>query len=416
MSKVDQSTLSAFGTAVLRANSLRGWTLDELASAMDGACGKSMLSKITKGKRDSISPRIVGKLIAALKLDESWIDRFIAPDGDEGAEETQAERDADRVMARLGREGATEDAPEELLIQLANTYSEGQHRDWETAYVSVKIALETFADMKRRRELRGNTETQFQSVMEEVERLNELGDVESAGDALDEAMKRHEQERDAIFQQQLNQDRLRGRSDLAAKRLIKDLRREAHPGGLFQAIDGLAVEWSENGDKAGDIFALRVAVEIAKDNYERNKTKKALAASALHTLGWCYLRVALRSTHERHLKVAKNASEAALQKTSRAKDPLNWSARQGGLGSVLKEMGARAADADLLKQAVSAHRVALDVTIAHSDEFVEVRWHNLGTALQKLGEVTRTAAPVQEAVEAQIKALAFIGKAANPLG
>ena len=166
MSKVDQSTLSEFGTAVLRANSLRGWTLDELAAAMDGACGKSMLSKITKGKRASISPRIVGKLIKALELDESWIDRFISPDADDGAEETQAERDADRVMARLGREGATEDAPEELLIRLANTYAEGKHRDWETAYVSVKIALEAFAEMKRRRTLRGNAETQFQSVME----------------------------------------------------------------------------------------------------------------------------------------------------------------------------------------------------------------------------------------------------------
>ena len=133
MSKVDQTTLSEFGVAVERANALKGWTLDELARAMDGACGKSMLSKIINGKRPVISARIVGKLIAALKLEEQWIDKFINQSNNESGAESKAEQDADRIITRAQRENVTEGASEALLIQLANRYAEGTHKDRDTA-------------------------------------------------------------------------------------------------------------------------------------------------------------------------------------------------------------------------------------------------------------------------------------------
>ena len=76
MSKVAQDLLTEFGEAVHRARGLKGWQLKDLSIKMDGNSSISFLSDIEKGKR-SIGIPTVGKLIQALDLKESWIDRFI---------------------------------------------------------------------------------------------------------------------------------------------------------------------------------------------------------------------------------------------------------------------------------------------------------------------------------------------------
>ena len=86
MPKVAQDLLTEFGAAVERARVLKGWELNDVANRVAemerGKPGqkatppaRSFLSDIEKGKR-SISPVTVGKLIKALDLPESWIDRF----------------------------------------------------------------------------------------------------------------------------------------------------------------------------------------------------------------------------------------------------------------------------------------------------------------------------------------------------
>ena len=252
--------------------------------------------------------------------------------------------------------------------------------------------------------------------MRQVDALNDDGDFDEAARLLDEEQDRLDQVAALHLKKQLNQDRLRNRPDLAAKRLIADQYRQAPPGGVFWAVDGLADVWQAEGDKAGDMFALTVALALAKANYDdRAKGKKRLGASALFRLGWCHLRLAERSTNDSHLRIARTAFTAAVDMANKKKEPVNWAARQGGLACVLQEMGERANDPTFLQDSVKAHRASLKMHIAESDENQIAAWHNLGSSLQALGELTRCDATLQEAGEASTTALSLKDRTRDPL-
>ncbi|MDH3265051.1 MAG: helix-turn-helix domain-containing protein [Paracoccaceae bacterium] len=257
--------LDDFGRAVKRARSLKGWTLDQLAGAMDGSTGKSFLSNIEKGQRD-ISPRTVGRLINALDLDETWIDPFLAADIAPDAEETRTDRDADRLPRSAAKDETIPETARELTILLANTYAEGKHVDVFTAYTGLRSALDAAAAIKARGEMPDNTGGQLQAVMAEVARPNDLGQLDAAAAVLDDAMARVDQNRAAIFDQQLNQDRLRNRPEEAAERLIRNLHRRAPAGGVFNATCDLLHEWRERGERQGSPFDVQVALALAKWN------------------------------------------------------------------------------------------------------------------------------------------------------
>jgi hypothetical protein len=333
--KVSEEVRKEFGKAVKRARSLMPWTLDELGAAMKPPVGKSFISKDEGGTMEALDTRTVGRFVNALALEEGWIDKFLDVETTDEADETQAERDADRIVVRLTKDGLTAGNSDELLFQLAITYAEGKSRDLETAYVAVKKALEIFEGMKAAGAVPDNADGQYQGLMTEVARLNQLGDTDGAAQALDDAMARNEQVREKLFQDQLGQDRIRNRPDLAAKRLIADLHRRAPPGGVFWAADDLCVEWRNNGYKNADMFQTLVALELAKANYKLAKDKRVKDAVSLLTLGWAHFRVAERSSNERHLTIALNAFEASVKKTNKMKDPQNWSARTDAVGSVL---------------------------------------------------------------------------------
>ena len=406
MTKVSPEDLIAFGTAVKRARSLRGWTLDQLGAAIDPPVGKSLVSKVEKGRKEGLNSRTVGRFIKALDLDEGLIDAFLGTDTTDEGDETKAERDADRILDRLDRDEATRGASEDLLIMLANRYAEGTHRELETAYIGVRAALEEFVKMKARSDAPDNADGQFQAVMAEVTRLNEAGDADAAGEALDEAMARIEQARDTIFQQQLAQDRVRNRPDLTAKRLIRDLHRQAPPGGVFWATDRLCNEWNDTGHMTGDMFTLHVALELAKSNHDR--AKKSQQPAALITLANCHWRIGERSVKERHLHVARNAAAGALAKFSKTKEPLNWAAGQNTLGNILSEMGGQNRDPDLLRKGIAAQRKALRVKLKHGDRKTQAgTWSNLGADLQSLAELTEDPQPLQEAIDSLETALAL---------
>jgi hypothetical protein len=308
---------------VLRARTLKGMDQPTLGGLLKPEVTNLLISKIEKGRKSTLSARTVGRFIIALDLDESWIDKFLDVEETEDGGETKAEREADQVIDRLRQEGATEGAGDDLLIQLANNFTEGEHKDRETAYRSVRAALAELAANKDIAAMAGNADAQFAALIREVDRLNNEGDFDEAARRLDDEQDRQEQVAELHHKKQLSQDRLRNRPDLAAERIIKNLRQFPQGGKLFWAIDDKADEWREQGDKSGDLFGLRVGLVITKANYETYKNKSALAAAALRTLGWCHLRLAERSTNDRHLKVARTAFEAAVQKTSKAREPLN---------------------------------------------------------------------------------------------
>ena len=347
-------------------------------------------------------------------------------DTTDDGDETKAERDADIIIDRALREDVTEGASEELLIQLANTYAEGTHKDRDTAYNSVLNALAAYARLKSAGSGDNSADALHNAIMAEVAALNDAGELDNADARLEDverAMKAAHQNEQARKEQQIAnmlnnriaQDRLRDRPDLAAGRLIQNLRDHRMGGTLFSAIDKKADEWSEQGNNDGDLFTLQVALNIAKTNYETVKKKSGLAALALYTLGWCHLRLAMRSSNQRHLVVARNAFQEAIKKTNKSKDEFNWGGYQSGLGNVLQEMGKRDADTDLLEQSITCNRAALKIALKHKSDNARHDYNNLGIALSILGEFSQNAAPLREAIENLQSALTLSNKKADPV-
>ena len=422
MPKIDPDILKDFGRAVKRARTLKTWDQPTLGGKFEPAVGASFISKVEKGRKEALNSRTVGRFINALDLDQGWIDKFLDAEESAEAEETKAEREADKVIARLKREGATEGTTDDLLIQLANNFTEGDHKDTETAYRSVRAALETLQANKNISALAGNADAQFAAIMEEVDALNADAEFDLAAERLEEQAKALEQEKERLtrlaelqLEKELSQDRLRNRPDLAAKRLITDIERQAPAGGVFRAVDRLAFEWIEDGDKAGDMFALRAALAMSKANYERVEGKRPLAAAALATMGWCQFRLAERSSNEGHLKAAKNASQAALDRTNKREEPENWATRSDRLGATLQEIGRRNEDPTILQLAVEAHGNALSMRKKTQSDYIRYTWNGLGIALQTLGEFTRDADMLREAEQALSTALAQKGRDADPI-
>ncbi|MEH6647025.1 helix-turn-helix domain-containing protein [Sulfitobacter sp.] len=416
MPKVDPDILKAFGRAVKLARGKRGWNQKQLGDAFEPPVGNSIISKVEKGQKEALGFTSVGRFTKLLELHESWLEKFLDAEETADSGETKAEREADQIFDRLHREGATEGASDDLLIQLANRFTEGDHKDRETAYVSVRAALEELASNRDIAALAGNADAQFAALMRHVDTLNDEGNFDEAARILDQEQDRLDQVATLHLKKQLSQDRLRNRPDLAAKQLIADQYRQAPPGGVFWAVDRLANTWRNQGDKAGDMFALAVALALAKANYhDRAKGKKRLEAIALHALGWGHLRLAYRSTKDSHLRIARSAFTAAIEKTNKKKDPVNWAARQDGLGGVLLEIGSRASDAAIVQDSVTARRAALTVLIAQKNETKKAVWNNLGISLQALGELSRCDATLQQAVEALKTALNLKDLPKDPL-
>lgn len=223
--EVAQTLQVEFGRAVKRARSLRGWTLDQVVSAMGGdpeANGKSFLSNVERGRR-SISTRTVGKLIKALDLPETWMDRFLDDAPNDADEVTSNDQTADRLLRMAERDETLPPSAEGLLIGLAQSYAGGSYRDHFTAYTALKSALEVAQSLKEQGALPSNTDSQLDTVLREVARLNDQGDFQAAADLLDDQFARASSALETLVQRQLDQDRFLNRPKAAADRLIAQL-------------------------------------------------------------------------------------------------------------------------------------------------------------------------------------------------
>ncbi len=433
MAKVERAVLIAFGKAVSDARIEKGWSHKHLDKEMESGIDKSHLSGIENARRAGLNPVTVSRLVAALDLDKRWIDCFtkggaipvtVVPPT---AEETrQREETAERLEAKALKDPSVPPIAESLLKTLAFEFAGGDYLDLHTTYTALRQALEAAENIRKRGEMPpDNTGSQLNAVLAEVAKLNNQGALEKADallDAEEERMREaHKAERDRLEQQaqalliqRIEQDRVRIRPDLAAERIVRNLL-DFPQGKLFWAVNAKAAEWNENGDKAGDMFALQVALALAQGNYERVKAKKPLVATAINTLGWCHLRLAERSRGDQHLKFALRSYDAALQRTSKAKDPSNWANLQEGFGLVLQEMGERRKDATLLAQAITVQQEALKVDQQINSANLRFRWNNLGNTLQKLGELTKDSDSLAEAEVALTTALALEDKDKVPL-
>lgn len=190
MPKVASADLIAFGLAVKRARSLKGWTLDQLGAAMDSASGKSFLSDIEKGKRE-IGALTVGKMIKALGLSEAWIDKFLEAEGNPDAEETKLDLAADRLMRLAEQDPTAPPATEPLLLLLAEEWAQKSFTDPQIAYTALRGALQAGADLKAQGSLPSNASDQLQAILRRVSELNDAGQLEDADAALAAASERN---------------------------------------------------------------------------------------------------------------------------------------------------------------------------------------------------------------------------------
>ena len=403
MPKVAQRDLDEFGRAVKRARLLRGWTLDQLGAAWKPASGKSFLSNVEKGQR-IIGALTVSKLIRALDLPESWIDRFLAAKIAPEAEETPQDREAERLMRMVESDPTAPATAERLLIDLAESISGQRLIDPMAAYASLKSALEAAARIKARGEMPQNHDDQLQAVMREVSRLNDLGLRDEAAAALDEALHRADAARDAIVTLQLDQDRIRDVPDAAAARLIARLKAAAPPGGVRAATRDLIIEWREKGEKQGLAFDLQVARHLAKQNLARARGAQQIAS--LDDLANCQLRLGERSPDSKYLRAALQNFTANLGQISRRTHPQDWAMTLNNLGIALRVLGDREADPARLREAITAYQAALKV---YTRDAAPMDWamtqNNLGTALRALGAREADPARLRAAITAYQAAL-----------
>jgi tetratricopeptide (TPR) repeat protein len=413
LSKVAQTVLDDFGKAVKRARSLRGWTLDQVAACITPPPGKSFLSNVEKGKRD-ISATTVGKLIRALDLPESWIDRFLDADIAPEDEETPKDREAERLIRRAEADPDAPETPEALLILLAEEWSGQRFTDPSLAYNALKGAIQTAAEMRAQGALPSNISAQFQAVLRRVSELNDAGQVDEADAALKDATDRHEAEGEALFEALLKQDRLRNRPEAAAKRHVRRLLSAAPQGGVFMATRDLLIDLLERSERMGDPFGLSVALELAKLNHRR--AKKHQLGQALTNLGICYIFLGEHQTSKYFLCRSVAMLTEALKEAKKEGNLLNLALANGNLGNALRSLGEREGDRQKLLKAIAAHRIALDIYSRASVPVAKASTQgNLGSALFALANIDFDVVLLQDAIDAFKSALTVLSPETEPI-
>lgn len=394
--------LREFGNHVREARVRRGWTLETLAeAALNNPERKGYVSQIENGKRP-LSALTIGNLARVLDLPpEVTRPLLFAP-----AEQDEVTRE-DRVAETLIRRTDADPAPpqaEALVIALAYEFAGGKFLDLPTAYIGLRNALQTAADMRAELDRMHNLDERLAAVLRRVADLNDQGLREEAGDALDAAIKAKEAELDGLHEAALKQDRLRNNPAAAAKRLINRLRAAAPPGGLLLATHHLLNETCERGKRQGDPFDLVLALELAKANLDRAKGPKE--ATALNDLGNCHFAIGEHQSGSGHLTHARNAFERALQQTPRQRDRQNWAVYLHNHGKALGVLGQRAADPKLMQRAVDAYRAVLsDKSLSKTPKRWAEAQNNLGNCIANLGKLTADPALLQHAIEAYRAAL-----------
>ncbi len=388
-----------FGVAVAKARTAKKWTLEAVAElAFGNPDRKGYVSQIEKG-RTKLHFSTVKKLAETLGLPDSITDPVFRADLPAEDEVGKTDRDAERLIRRAAGDEAAPPTAEALLITLAYEFANGSHIDLQTAYSGLRGALQAADSIKSRDALLQNIDDQLQAVMKEVARLNDLGQREEAAAALDEAMKRVDAERDAIFHLQLNQDRVLNRPDATAKRTFAKLEVEPLPDGIFNAMSKLARKIGAKAKLEGDLFDLEVSIRLATKNLELADASNM--AIALSNLGGSQFDYGFVSHRIEYLKLAKTSFQEALRITDPKTDPQGWAMDQSNLGSVLSSLSSLDGSSVYLDDAVTAQKSALKVQSTFSSKY---DWagtlHNLGGVQYDLALFKRNASNAQNAINA----------------
>ena len=397
--------LVQFGLKVRQARTAKLWTLTQLAhQAFGNQDRKGYVSQIENGRKP-ITALTVAKLAKALDLPASVTNPILGL----ALPETEVETEEDKVAEALIASNPAKDTPdisESLLIALAFEYAKGSHGDLQSAYLGLRAALQTAAQMQHTARLPHNTSDQVDAVLAEVDRLNRAGQLEAGAQALETALA---EARDRIAQQTsglmrmldsaVDQARLLNRPQDAADALVERLLLDT-PADAFNALLALQDAWYERGRDQGLAFDATVAIHLAEHSLFRAQTPDQRGA-ALNNLGNALATLGEREAGTARLEQAVAAFEAALLEWPRDRVPLDWAMTQMNLGNALQTLGEREAGTARLEQAVAAYEAALQ---ERTRDRVPLGWAmtqmNLGTALLNLGARESGTARLEQAVAA----------------
>ena len=408
MSKVAQSVLDDFGQAVKRARALKGWQLKDLSNAMDGNSGISFLSDIEKAKR-SISPPTVGKLIAALDLDETWIDKFLGSDASPDTEQTAQDHVADQTVdlaqssgaaQKLAEAGITENAVIGLAQRIAaDTDNAAQ------AWLELQNAMDIAVRVQAEGAVKSNHGDFVDTVLARVADLAKEGDYTAAGDAIDDALTEADAQVIRLLDSGVEVALLDRNTAKAAALLVRKADMDA--GGLadFQTLRALQDHHYEIGRDKGRNLDSTLAIDLAHLVMARATTSEE-RGTAGNDLGTALATLGERESGTERLDQAVTAYTEALKERTRDRVPMEWAMTQMNLGTALATLGERESGTERLDQAVAAYTEALK---ENTRDRVPMEWAktqvNLGIALETLGQRESGTARLDQAVTAYTEAL-----------
>jgi transcriptional regulator with XRE-family HTH domain len=402
--------LVQFGLRVRQARIAKLWTLTQLAhEAFGNQDRKGYVSQIENGRKP-ITPLTVAKLAKALDLPAEVTNPILGVALPQVEVETEEDKVAEALIAANPAE-ATPDISESLMVALAYEYAKGSHGDLQSAYLGLRAALQTAAQMQQTARLPHNTLDQVDAVLAEVNRLNRAGQLEAGAQALDAALA---EARDRVAQQTsglmrmldsaVDQARLLNRPDMAATALVERLHFET-PADPFSALRALQEEWYERGRDQGGNFDLEVSLGVGEWLASRAENSRAIAeifssmGAALSTLGE-------RKRDVLSIKKAASLFQKALSKIDRSLDTGFWASTQNNLGIVYFSLAKHTESQTDLFAALRAFDLALEVQ-THDANLTNwaMTLNNRGSVLRFLGSMTFEIGPVCEAIYCHQRAL-----------
>lgn len=415
MPKVSQKDLTEFGRAVERARSLKTWTLDELGGELNPPVGKSFVSKVEKGRKTNLTSRTVGRFIAALEMDQTWIDRFIGVEGTDDDVETDAEKSADAIIAQIFKEGEAVGVTEALLIALANEYTEDNTADLQSAYKGLRAALQTARDMAQRAELKDNTDASVAAIRARVDALNKDGEPEAAAEVIDEAIAQKTAEMAAVLDLGVQQDRLRNDPKAAADKIILKLRYEMPLADLFEPLRDMRNAWMMKGRDYDLTFDSRVSIFLAELLIAEARDLAESIEAEFH-VAHGILELGKRETSSIKLNEAIRRF-AKLYESAEAEDRVyHMGVAQKNLGTAFLSLALLNGGVANLTKSIESHLIAADI-FAGGDNSTDLAMslEGLGTAKAALGQIRDNPTLVKESIADFRRAAALLDRSEHPL-
>jgi tetratricopeptide (TPR) repeat protein len=272
------------------------------------------------------------------------------------------------------------------------------------AWAELQNAMEMAVRVQADGRVSSNHGDFVDEVLKRVAALSAEGEYASAGEEIDAALSREEQESKArrvkLLERGVEVALLDRDTQRAAELLVRRANLEAGGTAGFGDLRTLQNFYFERGRDKGINLDLELAIDLAELIKARADSTDELG-TASNDLGLALGILGERESGTVRLKAAVKAYEAAMEEWAKDTLPFEWAMTQNNLGLALQSLGERESGTARLEEAVEAYGAALQ---EWTRDKVPIEWaatqNNLGNALYALGERESGTARLEEAVEA----------------